>query len=170
MNKLLMLAISLFKMSADTTEDQAASKMQTLANDLATLETLRIEKTTLETEVKALKLSQQTELVQSAIDSGKILPTQKESFLKLAAGDYASTKEILDAIKPHVSISGRVNLAGNGNGDNQPEWMKDKFVKLTYKELMKTKEGSKILLEMKAGDWDRYADLYKSDYGKEPKK
>ncbi len=161
MNKLLLFMISALKLDSATTEDQALAHLQKIVNDNAEVEKLKKEKEDAVAESDTLKLSRVTDMVESAIASNKITAAQKDDYIKLAKSDFNSAKNVLDALKPHTTISDKLNLSGGGSGsaaDGRENWSWDDF----------HKKDSKALLAMKTEDKQRYIKLFNAKFGSNP--
>jgi hypothetical protein len=141
MNKVLLAFIATFKLSANTTEEQVIEKLSTLHADLDELATLRNEKTEWAKKDNEMKLSRNIELVDNAIAAKKILPAQKEDFVKLAAGDYDAAKKVIDALPVHKTLSGLAkDDSGTEDADPTKDWKWDDFHKKNPAKLTQIKE------------------------------
>ncbi|MFR9578744.1 MAG: phage protease [Rikenellaceae bacterium] len=81
---------------------------------------------TLQTEIGQLNQTRIESMVDLAVKSGKILPTQKSRFMKLAEGDYDSVREILDGMQPRTSLRATLSTqqtsAAGGREISAAEW------------------------------------------------
>lgn len=115
-----------------------------------------------EAEVVTLKEAATTEkinlMVSKAIDDGKILEGQKPKYLKLAAGDFETTKELLDDMKTTVKLRDVIVTSNEDKGEV------GELMKLSYDELFK----GPGLAKLKALSPDSYALKFKSKFGKLP--
>jgi hypothetical protein len=98
-------------------------------------------------------------LVSNAIAERKITAGQKDTYIKLAASDFETTKELLDGMKGNPSLQ---SALANNSSDNSGE-VAD-LVKLGFDELWKTGK----LATLKALDMGSYKLVFKAKYGKEP--
>ena len=99
-------------------------------------------------------------LVNVALAANKILPHEKEQFIKLASVDFKTTKEVIEARLPYVPLTTQIqqaNLAALAGGGKQKTW--DDYHKNNPQELEKLKNTNK----------DLYIQLYKEKFGVEPK-
>jgi uncharacterized surface protein with fasciclin (FAS1) repeats len=94
-------------------------------------------------------------LVDTAVAAGKITADKKESFVRMAMGNYDDTKTILDAIAP-VQKPGNIIQQSAGNGGASEE------IK-TFGDVLKL--GSDGLEKFKAENPDEYKTLYALEYG-----
>ena len=81
---------------------------------------------TLTARVEALEATSQKsaeqraeDLVNAAIESGKILPAHKNAWLNSAKADFEQTKADLDALKPNSALPGTVKPTDNDGGDGK---------------------------------------------------
>lgn len=153
MNKLLLAMIPLMGLSAASTEEEVIAKLKDFNFDKEELVKLRAEKTAWTKAQADMQLSRNTELVDSAITAKKILPTQKEDFLKLCAADYDAAKRTLEAMPAKVSLSAKTSAAGAGTVDP--------IEGKTFKQLQK--ENPKALIELKATDREKYNALFNAE-------
>nr|WP_293845845.1 HK97 family phage prohead protease [uncultured Arsenicibacter sp.] len=101
-------------------------------------------------------------LVDAAIADNRINATQKDTYLKLFASDFESTKTILDGMQKPANL---VQVANQGA-------QKIELAALTEgEELIKQWDAldkSGKLMDLKAGDPDKYKKMFKAKFGKEP--
>ena len=97
-------------------------------------------------------------LVNKAIDERKILAGEKEMYIKLAAGDFETTKTLLDSKKGTPKIEGKLNTTEA----NQTEV--DDLMKLSFDDL----HTSGGLAKLKALDPEKYGEKFKEKFGKLP--
>lgn len=146
-NKLLiaLVAATSLKLSATSTEDDGIAAVK---NMITENERLSEENKTLKLNATAQQEKACADLVQGAIDAGKILPKQKEHYLKLAKTDFDSTKSILDAMKGRVSLSSKIEnkVTGEQNPEDRSNW--------SFKDW--SQKDSKGLLQMKADRKEEY--------------
>jgi ATP-dependent Clp protease protease subunit len=160
-------------------EDEMTSKVQTMFAEIATLKTsitekdkllqergdanalLVTEKGTLQEQIDALNLklkefedNQKTDLIQNAIDIGKIMATEKESFAKL---DITNLKAVLKGIPDAPTSVMDIINKGKSNGENN---LKDEY-KAAFK------KGT--LAKIKSENPNHYKELFNAMYGKELK-
>jgi len=89
-----------------------------------------------ETEV-ASKTATIVALVDKAVEDRKITADQKETMVKLAQGDFDSTKSYLDGLKANPTVASQIKTGGN-------EHMADALMKLSYDELDKSGKLEKL--------------------------
>ncbi len=75
-----------------------------VANLIAELANAKAEITTLNEQLADQQKAKVESMVQLAVDDGKILPTQKEQYIKLATADFDSVKVILDKTEARQSL------------------------------------------------------------------
>lgn len=97
----------------------------------------RTAKETLQSQLDALQNAKVDELVNLAIQQGKIDATKKEDFIKLAKSDFEMAKGILDGIPVRKELSAS-NSGGAGNGVVKTE---EDFMKLSADEKLAFKEN-----------------------------
>lgn len=95
---------------------------------------LKADNKKLSDEVVELKTAQDTakvnELVEGAVAEGKITEKQKEAYLKLAAADYESAKEALDAMPGHTPAQQKMAATEKASAE-------DPLLKLSWDEAHK---------------------------------
>ena len=114
----------------------------------------------LEKDSKEYTKQRSIDLVDNAITAGKLLKGEREEWIELADTGFDKVKKILDAKKPHQSITGRVVDGETKDvklSEKTKDWDFDKF----------HKEGK--LEDLKLSDPDRYKELFKEKFGHEPK-
>lgn len=102
------------------------------------------------------------ELVDGAIAGNKLLAGDRDNYLKLAKADYATTKILIDAMKPHTTIESRLAASGNLGG-NDVELQE--LIKLSGRELYMNGK----LDRLKAISQEYYKLKFKDYFGIEPK-
>jgi HK97 family phage prohead protease len=122
---------------------------------VAAKELLQTQKEKAETELKTYLTNQATALVDAAIKEGRLTADKKASFVKLAEADFTQAKDIIDAIPAKRSFSAGIKTIGTYDD------------KETFAELQKG--NPKKLAELKANDPERFKELYKKQFGVEPK-
>lgn len=115
------------------------------------------ELSTLKAELKAINeanLKANAEaIVRNAIEAKKILPSQKEAYLKLAMADFNTTKDLLNSIEPYKSISSQLSAqAQTSQADARKDW--------TFEDWQK--KDSKGLATLKAENLTAYNELLKT--------
>ena len=95
----------------------------------------------------------------------KITASEKPKYVKLALADYDTTKQVLDAKKPMITLKEQIE-----NGNATPQTTEDKKVvelsAKTWDELFKV-NGAIKLLQDKAPDI--YQLKFREKFGKDPK-
>lgn len=148
--------LSAFQKVIASKDDAIATKEQSIVQLTAERDGLKLAKETAEADAaEKLALS----LVEGAIASKKIQLAQKEQFLKLAKGDYASTKAVLDSMPGFTSVAGGLNKTGAVELSADDENAK------RYDELFKSGK----LAALKLSNVDEYKTLFKAKFGKDPK-
>ncbi|GGF22320.1 ATP-dependent Clp protease proteolytic subunit [Hymenobacter cavernae] len=90
------------------------------------------------------------QLVNSAISSGKITATQKDTYTSLLKADFTNTSKILGDMPGRTSVAQRTNLIASTTGaDSRNDWDFDKW----------SKEDERGLLDMKRNNPDKYQNL-----------
>lgn len=95
-------------------------------------------------------------LVDGAISAGKITQNQRDAYLSLAQSDYDNTKKVLDNMSTHQPINQQLSQKDDGQGNQ--EWTFDDYSK---------KDPEKLNL-MKTQEPEKYKELFRNKYGKEP--
>ncbi|MGD1960548.1 MAG: hypothetical protein ACFB2Y_16935 [Fulvivirga sp.] len=142
------------------------SKLQTSISDKdKEIAELTSKKTELEGMLKTQKeqahKDKATALVEAALTAQKIVAGQKDQYLALASASeegYESVKKIFDGMKGHQPISQQLNSGGNANSGDQTE-LKDEWDKAFQ---------NGTLESIKLHSPDRYKELYKAKWNKEP--
>lgn len=113
MNKDLLCAT--LGLPSTATDSEIASKLAALKSGTENATQLSAENTQLKTAIANLKKEAQSKevlsLVDGAIAANKLLPGDKEKFVKLATADFETTKELIDGMKPYKSIESQMNAA-----------------------------------------------------------
>ena len=97
-------------------------------------------------------------MLDKAVADRKIVEGQRPTYLKLAEGNFETTKELLDGMKGSESIAGALELGAN-------ETEVTKLMKLSWKEL----HGGPGLAKLKEIHPEGYKLKFKEEYGTEPK-
>jgi phage head maturation protease len=171
--KNLKLMAKVVNLTDTATEDEVMQKVQEIADANIELTdanaTLTKANEKLKKEVGALKDAQKDvaknlaiALVDGAVSANKILPAEREDYLELAEANYESTKKVLDKKKPFKGISVALTEGANADEANAfaeetKGWKYDEFFK----------KGR--LTELMDKDADRYKEVYKAKFNKEPK-
>jgi hypothetical protein len=95
-------------------------------------------------------------LVDTAIAEKKILPGQKETYIKLATADFDNTKAALDAITPTKTIAQAVGEGKAAGGD---------YTALSWNDLDKAGK----LTKLKAENFELFKEKFAERFGKEYK-
>ena len=117
----------------------------------------------LEAAVEKYESDKSEMLVQGAIDSQKIEPGEKDTYMKLAKSDYDSTREALAKRKPlevfaQNQVTENNSPAGNGsNGDEKAKWSFSDW----------SKNDPSGLGNMKSTNFSAFKDLFKKEYAEE---
>lgn len=98
-------------------------------------------------------------LIDSAVNSGKCLASEKETLLSLAQSSedgYKNVKTLLDGKQPHKSVSSQItkNTDGKTKKELAAEW--DKL------------HADGELADVKLNDKERYAEMYEAKFDKKP--
>jgi hypothetical protein len=93
---------------------------------IGAVQKLKTDKEAAEAKLADQEKTQQAEkiatLVDGAVEAKKITAAQKDNFIKLATGDFESTKAILDSMTPYVSL--KDSLAAGGASSEAEELVK----------------------------------------------
>lgn len=141
----------------DSGTDAVCAKLEELNSKRQAAES-RVTELEAENRSLAERLSQRDDeaaaaMVDAAITAKKIDASQRESFLKLARQDYASTKAVLDGMKGVEPIAQQLEKPAASNDTR------------TWDELHKAGELEKI----KSNNPERFNALYKAKFGHSPK-
>lgn len=141
-------------------ETKVLEVVQLAARQKTQIETLTREKQEAETKLadaEKIQLSAKVEtMVQKAVDERKITADEKPMYVALAAADYANVEKVLNAKAGNPTIQETIKL-GKESGDD--------YSGKTFKELYKAGKTVKLKAENPA----LYKELYKKQYGVEPK-
>ena len=158
-----------FAVTADPKENEIAEAIQDLANKAADADTLKLEVTNLkkekgdlELEVSNLKSTTVKKDVTDQLDKALAENRITQALSTKLAADYAANptglKNLLADLPKYQSVVGAIN----SNNKASVEDLSGK----TWDELF----TSGKLADLKANDWDGYAQVFKKEFGKEPKK
>lgn len=100
-----------------------------------------------------VKLKEQ--LIANAVSDKKITEKQKQAYMELS---YEQAKNIIDAIEKPVNLKDYTNQDGNSGNDKRKDW--------TFKDWSQNDPDG--LEQMKLNDTDKYKELFKAEYNKEP--
>lgn len=98
-------------------------------------------------------------LTDAAIKDGRIDASAKDSFLKLFEADHDSAKVTLASIPKRQPVGSRIGSEGEKTEE-------EKLAAMTWTEL----DRANKLADLKANNWGLYAEKFKAQFGKEPKK
>lgn len=102
----------LLKLSDNTSDADVLASLKTEQGKIATLTNdLNLKTQEVNDLKKQMATDKVTNLVEKAVDDKKILPAEKDAYVKLANADFDTTKALLDAKKPYVSIQTQMNDA-----------------------------------------------------------
>jgi hypothetical protein len=154
----IFITLSLGKNAKPAEAIEAIKKLQDKAREQeATLTLKETEisdlKTRMEEVQKEAKTKAAISLVDAAVSANKITKDERESYIKLAEGDFDSVKKILDSKKGYVPVTSRMATGG-------------KDATLKFSDLRKN--NPKYLSELKRNNWEEYARLYQEEYGNAP--
>ena len=124
----------------------------------ATIDENKTLKADLKTKADALEAIEKQKvitLVDDAVKANKILPGDKDDYLKLANADFDTTKKLLDAKAPHVSVAERLKNGEKG-GEDRSTW--------TFADYQK--KDSDALADMKENNKAEYDRLFNAYYKK----
>lgn len=101
---------------------------------------------TLENEIRIFREKKITDLIDSAISAGKILPANKDLFIKYAETDYEGTKNLLQSLTPTGLLNN--NQVPTITPDaTDPKFYKEDGKKITYKDILDNPELQKKFSE-----------------------
>jgi hypothetical protein len=145
-----------------TEKEQAEQK---LAAESDKLVKLSAEKADLEKKLKDAEENGKKEkaksLVETALAAGKISAPEKDSFIALAEGNYDAVKSILDAKKAYQPLSTQLSAGSTTAADGgKASWTFEDYQKKAPVELS----------DMRSNNWEQYAQLFKAQFGTDPKK
>lgn len=171
--KNLKLMAKVVNLADTATEDEVMQKVQEIAeanieltdaNDKLTKanEKFKKEVSTLKDAQKDVSKNLAIALVDGAVSANKILPAEREDYLELAEANYESTKKVLDKKKPFRGITANLKDgdntdAANAFAEETKGWKYDQFFKAGR------------LMELMDKDEERYKEVYKAKFNKEPK-
>ncbi len=143
------------------TDAQISEKLAALKSGAENLTQLSAQNKTLADEVVRLKKEATektiTDLVDSAIGSKKILAGDRDKFLRLAAADFDTVKELIDGMKPYNSIEAQLG-AGKSTAD---QLELDELLKLSATDMYMTGK----LARLKELDMEQFKLKYKEALG-----
>lgn len=114
----------------------------------------------LESSVEKYENEKSEILIQGAIDSNKILPAEKDEYVKLAKSNYESTKNILLSRKSMDMFDQNKVTENNspaGTGDEKAKWSFSKW----------SEEDPNGLKNMKINNFSAFKELFKKEYNEE---
>jgi HK97 family phage prohead protease len=158
------MAVAGIELRADVTEDELLKSVQKLSAKhaevveenttlVADKMKLTVKLTALETSAKEGKTKAEKELVAGAVKAGKITADKTAQYEKLAAADYETTKQIIDGMKAHTSLSSQLNADKTSTTEKYANW--------GLKQLHK--EAPIELARIKAEEPDRFKQLIKEN-------
>jgi HK97 family phage prohead protease len=115
---------------------------------------------TAENELKTFKEAQANQLVDLAVQEGRIDATRKESFVKMATIDFQQAKDVLDAMPAKKELGAGIKTGGQGIPGDRTDWDYMKWAK----------EDPEGLAKLQVNDPDAFNVLrlgYKSKYSSE---
>lgn len=146
--------------ASDTAVRQEMDKLLKLKTVNLTLTT---ENAALKAQMAAVKEQEIVNLVQGAIDEGKILATSKDAYIALCQADLKNAKKVLGAMQVQVKLSDvpkkKINLS---TGEDSM-----KYEGMTFSEMQKKASGK--LIALKSKDFATFNALYKAEYRKDYK-
>jgi HK97 family phage prohead protease len=150
--KNLALMAKVLNLAADTSEDEILLAVQRMGEQNTALQT---KVTKMETAAKEMEQQKIINLVDGAIKENKILVGEKDDYLKLATADYDTTKKLLDAKTPHVSIGSKLGEKKDAD-KTRADWTFDDY----------SKKDPDALAEMRQNNKDEFERLYKAKFKK----
>lgn len=138
--------LSRLKLSADATDAEIETALETLEAKASRTETL-------EANAKAQKEALAEALVSGAILSKKITADQKDNYMKLANADFDGTKAIIDGMQGVVKAS--TELEAHANGASRENWTLEDY---------QTKDPN-ALLELMQKDPEKFKKLEAAYFG-----
>lgn len=139
-------------LAAETSEDEILLAVQKMGEENSAL---KLKVGTMEKAAKEMETQKIINLVDGAIKENKILAGEKDDYLKLATADFDTTKKLLDARTPHVSVSSL--LDGKKDADkSRVDWTFDDY----------SKKDPDALAEMRENKKEEYERLYKAKFKK----
>lgn len=153
-------ALAALKITAEAADATAVEQaINNLAATAAKADGLQAELATAKTKVLELENAQvkttAEALVDGAVAANKIPAGERDKYVKLAMADYATTKELVDAMKPYNSIESR--FATNPQGQTRVQ----ELLKMSGKELYMTGQ----LEELRKLDFESFKMKYEEYWG-----
>lgn len=111
----------------------------------------------LEKELGDVNASKVTDMVQNAINSGKISAEQKDHYEKLAKADFDSVKSILDGMSGRQDINRQLDSKKDPKSEGRKDWTFEKW----------SDEDPQGLIKLKKDDYEAFNQLYKAQYGED---
>lgn len=142
-------------LKADADEQSVSAKIAELKADAEEKAELEKQVQTLEAAAAEREQREIEEMVNQAVTDKKITAEQKPHFLKLAAADLASTREVLQGMKPQLKLADIPKSGADKSGAGAEGQ--------TFTELQKS--NPKQLAELKANDFEKFNELYKAEFG-----
>lgn len=133
-------ALAALGITADAANDTAVeAKITALAQKAANADTLKGELTQLKEKLRSVEENADTvkaeALIDGAIALSKVVPGDREKWVKLAKADFESTKQLIDGIVPNATMEARMQQ----NGDD-----KTKVERLAQ---LKAKSGRQLYMD-----------------------
>jgi hypothetical protein len=150
-----------------STMSKELKKALNLREDAPDAEAIEYAKTLVANQAKLIELQSQVQrqkcesLVDDAIRNAKILPSQRTAWINLADSNFESAKSVLESIVP-VKV---VKLSEIPTKEKSAVGQSGK----TFSQLMREKEGSAYLTNLKETDRESFNQLYKAEFKKDYK-
>lgn len=156
--------LPLLKLNEDATDADAQVAILNLVsenkNQATQIQTLKDEKKTLQDKIdlaeNADKDAKAISLVDQAVKDRKITEGAKDGWLKLAKGDFETTKATLDGMEGSPAVNTQLNQGEEGA---------DELLKLSWKEL----EDQGKLVKLREANFDAFKEKFKKEFGAEYK-
>jgi hypothetical protein len=161
------VVINLNESFKKSTMSKELKKALNLREDAPDAEAIEYAKTLVANQAKLIELQSQVQrqkcesLVDDAIRNAKILPSQRTAWINLADSNFESAKSVLESIVP-VKV---VKLSEIPTKEKSAVGQSGK----TFSQLMREKEGSAYLTNLKETDRESFNQLYKAEFKKDYK-
>lgn len=134
---LLKLAAQKLALPEDSAEDVVLEKLAAVIAENATVTKLKTDKEAAEAKIKQLEdaatAAKIENLVDKAISDKKLAAGERANYIKLAAADFDTTAQVLNAMKPYESVEQKMQGAGL---DDAKTKRLGELMKLSYDELL----------------------------------
>lgn len=155
---------TLLGLSADASDQAVTAEVNKLIELRTQNQQLKNQNEQLEAKLNAQRDERIAAVVQKAIDDKKIALSDKDLYIKLMKSDFESTIAILQNMQPQIKLS---DVPKGGLSTSTPA-APEKYNNMTFSEMQR--KAPDQLMELRTRDFETFAQLYKSEFGKDYKR